>query len=291
MPEVKKRISAKTSLVDELFSKNLTSGYHLSMQAGTDGFSFCILDIKTAKFIVLEVYDFHDTMNFERIAETVSEIINENEILKGTFQSVCCAVVHGKSTLVPAVLYSEDQKSSFMRLNFPVETGEEILTNNLKILEAKNIFAISEIFSHAIRGFFPNVSFIHHSSSLLEGILGLYKNQQTKKLIVHIQPSRFEVLAVNSKELLFYNSFKHQTSEDFLYYVLFVCEQLKLNPETIELILFGEVERNSALFEITHKYVRHVHFGERSDSFEYSYKFNHLPEHFYYNLFSQYLTL
>ena len=60
----------------------------------------------------------------------------------------------------------------------------------------------------------------------------------------------------------------------------------KLKPNEI---LIGEIERNSALYELLHKYIRHIYFGERSDNFEYSYKFATLPKHFYYNLLSQYL--
>ena len=132
---------------------------------------------------------------------------------------------------------------------------------------------------------------MHHSTSLLESLLGTFKNEQGKKLVVHVQHSQFEIVCMEGKRLLFYNSFRHQTSEDFIYYILFVCEQLQLNPEKVDLILLGEVEGSSALYQILHKYIRHIHFGVRSENVDYSYKLETLPKHFYYNLFAQYLCV
>ncbi|MEA3399321.1 MAG: DUF3822 family protein, partial [Patescibacteria group bacterium] len=40
------------------------------------------------------------------------------------------------------------------------------------------------------------------------------------------------------------------------YFLLFVLEQLKLNPEEIELIFIGAIEKSSNLYEIIFKYIR-----------------------------------
>ena len=114
---------------------------------------------------------------------------------------------------------------------------------------------------------------------------------RSKTLFVHVQSSQFEIIVLEGGKLLFYNAFEYQTTEDFIYYTLFVCEQLKLNPEEIPMILLGEVERKSALYDIVNKYIRNVTFGKRPVEIEYSYKLQELQDHFYYNLFSQYLCV
>ena len=114
------------------------------------------------------------------------------------------------------------------------------------------------------------------------------KNQTGKKLFVHVQPSHFEAVTIDGKQLLFYNTFNYHSAEDFVYYLLFVCEQLQLNPETIDVILLGEIERNSTIYTLTQKYIRKIKFGERNDGAQYSYQLQTLPVHYYFTLFNNY---
>ena len=122
-----------------------------------------------------------------------------------------------------------------------------------------------------------------------QGILAQSKNQTTKKVAVHVYATHFEVAVIEGKNLLFYNTFNYQTPEDFIYYLLFVYEQLQVNPETIEAIFLGEIEKNSEIYTLTQKYIRTVKFGERSDNADYSYQLQTLPKHFYFTLFSNYV--
>ena len=49
-----------------------------------------------------------------------------------------------------------------------------------------------------------------------------------------------------------------QTLLDFIYYILFVAEQLQLNPEQFSLELLGDITEESALFLIAYKYIRNT---------------------------------
>jgi hypothetical protein len=46
--------------------------------------------------------------------------------------------------------------------------------------------------------------------------------------------------------------------EDLIYYILFITEQLNLNPETFKLILLGTIHKNDEYHNIVYKYVRNV---------------------------------
>jgi hypothetical protein len=75
---------------------------------------------------------------------------------------------------------------------------------------------------------------------------------------VHVLEQQLDIIVIANKKLLFYNSFNFNTKEDFIYYVLFVIEQLKLDVETIKLKLFGNIEEDDQLFNVCFKYVRNV---------------------------------
>jgi hypothetical protein len=66
--------------------------------------------------------------------------------------------------------------------------------------------------------------------------------------------------------------------------VIFVFEQLNLNPEEITLALLGNVEKFSPVFDLLFRYIRNIEFVSRNDGFDYSYLFNDVPGHFYYSL-------
>ena len=50
-----------------------------------------------------------------------------------------------------------------------------------------------------------------------------------------------DILVCNEKGLQLFNTFKLSIGEDFIYYTLFVCEQLELNPDKIDCCLLGEM--------------------------------------------------
>jgi len=73
-----------------------------------------------------------------------------------------------------------------------------------------------------------------------------------------ISKTHFEIIVINSGQLLFYNTFEYTTKEDFIYYLLFTAEQLQLNPEEFKLTLIGNLTANSELYKIAYTYVRNV---------------------------------
>jgi hypothetical protein len=74
--------------------------------------------------------------------------------------------------------------------------------------------------------------------------------------------------------------------EDAVYYVLLVCEQLSLNPQSVEVEMMGEIEKESAISNLMQNYISRIHFSERIKTLQFSYGFDTIPSHFYYSVFS-----
>jgi len=269
--------------VDEAFVRNRTANYHLSIQAGNDGLSHCVLDIKPNRYLALESFTFQHIYNSSMLCETIDELIGKSAVLKNLFKSVTVSLVHERSTLVPSALFEKGLEREYLAFNHAVGPDEDVHVYSLKSLDARNIFSVKHDIFNTFKKHFPNARFNHHSSSLIEALAG------SPGLFVHVQASHFEIIFVKGKKLVFYNSFSHQTSEDFIYYLLFTMEQLKLSPENTELRLAGEIEKSSAIYSLLHKYVRTIRFADRSPAFSYAYGFNDVPRHFYFNLLNQYL--
>jgi hypothetical protein len=287
--ELKNKISCLNSFIDESFDLKNLANYHLLIQIGNDGLIVTVLDRIKNKFIAFEYYSFKTTFNFDIISDLFDIALAESKIINQKYFSATCLIINNLSTIVPTALYEEDRKKTYLKFNVQLQGNEFIVTDNLVNLDAKNVFALPVSIKSKLDPLYKKVTYHHFSSSLIENILSQNKNQTKKKLIIHVQPTHLETIVIEGKGLLFYNTFQHHSPEDFIYYVLFVCEQLQLNPENIETILIGEIEKNSGIYSIAQKYIRNLKFGERTDDFDFSYQLQTFPKHFYFTLFNNYL--
>lgn len=278
MTDVKTNSLLSINLVDELFDANKSNDYHLSILRSASGFAFAILDTKKNKYLALQ--------DAPTLIEVIDLIL---QLPLGRGATVSCSVAHNKFTLIPSSLFDDENKKSLLGFNHEIKAEEEIFSNTLHNLEAKNIFTVSKSLVAEIRRQFPNANFIHSSTSFMEGLLVEHKNNSGKKVFANFYSDYFELVILEGKELLFSNAFRHTTPEEIAYYILFVYEQLNLNPETIELILSGEIEKIENEFALLYTYIRNVKFATRPDGFKYSYKFEEIPSHKFFSLFTQYL--
>lgn len=287
--EKKNKIIQTISFIDEAFDIKKISDYHLIIQISIDSVWIAINEKAKNKYIAFENYTFQDVYDFEMVLDLLDVLIYESNLLTHKYKSVSCVLVNNLSTIIPNPLFEDAKKKMYLNFNATLSEDELVMTDNIKSLDATTIFALPFRLKTKLDKLYGKVNYHHFSSVLIEGLLTQNKNQTKKKLFVHIQPSHFEAIVIEGKNLLFYNTFNHHTAEDFIYYLLFVCEQLQLNPENIEVTLLGGVEKNSEIFSIAQKYIRNLKFGERTPDADYSYQLQTLPKHHYFILFNSYL--
>ncbi len=283
------KIAPGISFIDEAFDSTKTVGYHLIIQIDINGVKLAVKEIHKNKYIAFESYTFQNVYDFDTIADLINILVRESRLVQHNYKLVSCIIVNSISTIVPAPLFEDSKKIVYLKFNAAFEGDNTVLVDDIKNIDAKNIFAIPNVLKTKLASLYSKIDYHHFSSVLIESLLLQNKNQTIKKLFVHTQPSHFEAIVIEGKKLLFYNTFNYFTAEDFIYYLLFVCEQLQLNPEIIETVLIGEVEKNSEIYVIAQKYIRNIKLGERTDDADYSYQLHTLPKHSYFTLFNNYL--
>jgi len=278
-------LKPQMKLQDETFQYANIPQYNLSIQITSQSFCYSILDKTQNKNIVFEKYNLPEISYNNDFCEHLESLINRHEYIKQPFYSTMIIVDNPGSTLIPAGLFDETKMNDYFLFNNILAEDEIILSDKLHHLDAYNIYSLPEMLVNKLKQLFPSGRILHYASSLMEELFIKNKNKDSGNTIyVNVQPAHFEVMIFRDNKLFFFNSFQYKTAEDFIYYLLFVAEQMKMNPETFELILLGEIERSSAIFDLLFKYVRNIKFCNRNDSFAYSYVFNEIPDHFYYNL-------
>ena len=280
--------SLKTSIIDESISNTSPADCHLLLQLAGNHFSYALLDVSRNKFIALcdyrlslpvQEFELKSLFSFEELPIDCSTI------------KTSIAVFSGKSALLPVSLYKKEDAGKILALTSPVSDDVQLSADQLKYSDTVHIYAVGKEIIAAIQSLPGNVNIVHTGSVLIERELLRTKNESGRSMTVNVRQHDMEIVITAGGNLIYYNSFTYQNSEDFIYYLLFVMEQLKMNPENTPLLFTGEIEKTSASFIISSKYIRNIVFGELPDAYEFSYGFKSISPHIYYSLFNQYLCV
>jgi len=277
------------SLFDKSFSNFNTSGYKLYIELGLNGLKYTVFNPENNTFIGLEEYRFNNIYTVYSLVEPLAQLIKDTPLLQKTFAVFHVAFINQRSTLIPNAIFQRDKLASYHHYNFTQQEEDTFLYDNLINLSAKNIYSVPYCIIDIFKGI-KNITFAHFSSSLIEASLIHTKQSNTLSLVdIHILPDSFQIVVIKHQKLELYNSFTYQTSEDFLYYLLFVLDQLKIDNEKVSIRLLGEIEKNSTIYEMLYKYINTISFGNRSEDLKFSYILGDIPTHFHYTLFNQFL--
>ena len=277
------------SLFDKSYSKSKSNQYKLYIELSNNSFKHTVLDTQSNTFIGIEEYQFTDIYNDYSLLEPLKEILANNELYKNQFKAIFVAFVNNRSTLIPNAVYNSEKLENYHQFNFSKQEEDKFYADHLINLSAYNVYSIPDFITDAFNSL-KNVQFKHFSSALIEStLIGAKRDKALSLINVHILPSSFQVVVVKNQKLELYNSFNYQSSEDFIYYLLFVLDQLNINNEEATIKLTGEVEKNSVIYTILHKYIQTLNFGNRPENLTFSYVFEETPKHFHHALFNQFL--
>ncbi|RLD61743.1 MAG: hypothetical protein DRJ01_07380 [Bacteroidetes bacterium] len=277
------------NLIDPNFSINNTFQYHISLQLMLKGFSFCIIDTSLQKYIALKHYKFEKISSYASSLNKLNEIFNNDELLYNKFKSVKLIFASQRETLVPLPLFSNEDIKKYFYFNQSEEKNEEVLYNKIKNSDAVNIFSIPTKFINFFNNKFDNITYYHQSTPFIENALIENKNQKFDyKVYVYNYEFFFDVIVISPQKLLFYNTFKYKNENDFAYYLMNIFEQLKLNPSQTPVYLMGDITKQSDCYNIIKKFITNIYFKKLSNSFDYSYVFNQIPEHYFFNMLNLY---
>jgi len=272
------------SIKSDNFNIALANIYHLSIQLGISHFSYCLLNTTTFTYDYAKKYSLSSK---EDIATEITEIINNDAIIKSDFSSQSVAFVNFPSTLVPSTLYKKEDEKTL--LGFNTEEKGEILSDNIASQKAHLIYAVPESIVSIVSNFFPKAKQKAQESILIQQYSLL--NTDTEKAYLYLNEQKVGITIFKGDKLIFNNTFDYTTKEDLLYYSLFSFEQLKISPESIDVTVFGTIEKEDEYFNLLYDYIRNVKLGERPHQFTFPNAFNTLAQHKYFGLFTQVLCV
>jgi Protein of unknown function (DUF3822) len=270
-------------LFDETLDINSTENYELSIQAGPDGLSFCLLDSIRNKFIMIRSFGAEENKYFN--SGKISELLKEDDFLTRRYKKVKYILPSSKFTLVPAPLYDPGKKVEYFTFNHNLEDDNVVLADKTADPDSFLVYSVSKSISEVMSNAYPGIHPHHQIKLLLDHTSASRKSLIGNYIHVHVERDFFNLIVFDYSILKFCNSFSYRNISDILYYVLNAFKKLDIKQE--EAIYFsGLTEKYDDLSSSFSLYIRNIKFAEPSGNFTFSYVFNDMELHRFINLFN-----
>ena len=273
-------------IVENNFVKKYADTYDLSILVGMDRFSFLVSDPQQ-NILLLRSYPFTpEIKKLGELSNPLKDIYINDELLKQTYRSVRVGILNQKNTLIPSDLFVTDQKEIYLKNIVPNLEGDTIYFDALKPMGIVNVYAINTHFVNQLYGYFPNTKIHHAATSLILGHRKIAENRTGRQICLNVRQGLLQISLFDNKELLFYNSFIYQSSQDFIYYVMLVFDQFKLKPEGNTVHISGQIVQDSEIYHLLFRYIRHLEMMPVPDYYKFGTKGREIQSYQYFDLFS-----
>ena len=242
----------------------------LSIQIHLNGLSFCILNKEANTIEFLKTLTFANKLNPNDILNHLKVELSSNNAFSEDFDAVTVIHQNELSTLVPEAFYDEKNKADYLKFNSKILRTDFITVDKIEVNKSVNVYVPYVNINNYIFDTFGEFVYKHSSSVLIDTILQKEKVSQDPVVYVNSNTNTIELLVVKNGKLQLFNVFEYHSKEDFIYYILFVFEQLSLDVETTLIKLSGIIDKDDAYYTTLYTYVRHIDFIKTDFKFKIS---------------------
>lgn len=238
------------------------SNKSLSIQVSLSGFCFSVYNKVENKTEIVKNLSI-DTS--KPILEQLSYYFDEYSSYLYPCDDVRVLYDNNLFTLVPNSYFNEDLLSDYLKYTiktYPTDSFgyDEIETNNCKVVYVPYMHI-----NNFLLDYYPTFNYQHKITAFINKCVALNITDE-KKVYCYVNDSSFDVLVLDGSKIMYCNSFDYQTSEDFLYYVLFALEQIKIDRETAPVYLIGDAKNIEKVFDLAYTYIRNCEILKNTKS-------------------------
>lgn len=236
----------------------VTNFNKLSIQVSLNGLSFCVFDTISNRILSAENSIFAKELTPYEVLKRLKQLIDANDIAHTQFSEV--VVVHRNNLfgLVPKSLFDPNELANYLKFNAKILANDHLAYDVLESYDMINVYVPFVNVNNYIYDLFGEFTFKHSGTVMIESLLNGHTNVKQTVCYGYVYDKQLDITVIAQKRLLLFNSFKFVTKEDFLYYLLFTLEQLKLDTESISLKLFGAIEEGDDIYEMCYQYINQV---------------------------------
>ena len=262
--------------IDNSLNKNESVVHNICLFIGFGRLQSIVFDKKNQKVLALldVVY-----------SNNLLDIIQSFPHLKYSYKGVEVVLQNPNVSLIPSAIYSKEKDELYLKLPHFKLGNEQVYSRALNNTDAVAVFFDDKNLFYLIQQNFYNARISHSSVSYSDSMLLNTKNESGEYVFVNMFSSSFELLVIKNGKLLIYNVFDCNTPENFVYFLLFTSEQLKLNVETLFLQLSGDIQKSDKYYQLISNYIKNIVFLNKPSQLLLTSSLNEVKEHQYSKLY------
>ncbi len=230
----------------------------LSIQVSLNGLSFCVLDTIGNSILKSDRLIFEKNLAPFELQKNLEQLFKTHNLGSSQFSEV--VVVHSNSlfSFVPKSLFDLNELANYLKFNTKILANDHIAYDELDNYDIVNVYVPFVNINNYVFDLFGEFEYKHNGTVLVQALLNNSGANKEPICYVHIEGQQMDITIIAQKKLLFYNSFTFTSKEDFIYYLLFTLEQLKLDTESTKLQLFGSIEQGDDIYNLCYKYIKDI---------------------------------
>lgn len=262
----------------------------LCLEVGKDRFRFAMLDAHR-RCCWLEEYAFSSLLSDRPLLDVLPDLFQKHPVLSiESWKQICIAINSPTFTLIPKPLYRKEYAGSYLAfMRGSALPAHEFAQAYLH--QADNCYLVFNI-DHRLSDFFAGQyplqqpTFVHQTSAVLQAARAIDQHiLSTQNLLLYFENEFVTILLRSNHELRYCNRFGYKNSKDLAYYLLYVIDELMLEPFSVNTLLYGEITRFSDTFSELSSFLPHLTFGQTPKKLAFTPDFDELPAHRYLSLY------
>lgn len=240
---------------------NTNQANRLSVQVSLTGLSFLRSSDSTDQ-LEFENVSFKHRIDPEDLTLELNRVLSHDSWKSLDFSEVIGIHASPLYTVVPTALFDPEKASEYLKFNTKILGTDFVSFDALEHFDYTVVYLPFVNANNLLFDRFGSFSYFHSTTLLLNHFLTQEKYKTHTKVYLYIHDGFFDCFVIKQGALQLCNSYSFKTPEDFIYFVLFCFEQLKLNPDDVDTVLCGAVSQGNDLYNILYTYVRNVQFYE-----------------------------
>jgi len=274
---------------DPKFEIDRLEFYSLSLFIGNRDFQVMVTDSESRQILLLEDFVLDPTLNDEIKFDVLQFIFDDHHLLLANFWKTISVVIKNRSfTFVPYALYEEESIGNYLNYNASLDpNSEDVMLTYHKHLDMVNVFAFPVKLRELVTAIYPGrkIIFQHQSSCLINGTF-LNNAPEMRDFTIYIDRFGLHILVMDDKKLLFYNQYIIHQFGEYQKYMRMAAASFNFDFEKDTVNLYGYLGKNTPHFAEFKKFLPHLSLGGRPNNLNFSYIFDELLDHQYFDMYS-----
>ena len=160
--------------------------------------------------------------------------------------------LNSQPSIVPSLYFEEKIKSKYIDTNSVVY--DSIVTDTSSDKKIKVVYSISDEITGLLVRNNLEYSINNYFTYLYNFLVNRISKSDGFSFYINLNYKSFDIIIFNNNEFIFFNSFKINDENEFLYYLFFVLKNYESSNKTDEIIFLGKFEKFKDYYDIASKY-------------------------------------